>query len=222
MAATLIKKYSNRRLYDTGDSRYITLDELAQKIRAGTDVRVVDAKSGDDLTQATLVQILLEGDQARLLPAHLLMQMVRLGDDGLAEFFTGYVGSALDMYMQARRGMQSVARVNPLASLPLHAGDALARLWMASPFGRAAGFGYPPPAGQGYGDGYSPGYPPAGPPIDAPTDEEADVTDESSPSRDELAELRREIDELKRSVKESSSSQKSRRSSPKKRRKRND
>ena len=61
-----VKKYSNRRLYDTSDSRYITLDELAQKIRSGKDVRVIDAKSNEDLTQQTLTQIILESRRAVL------------------------------------------------------------------------------------------------------------------------------------------------------------
>src|SRR5205823_3547636 len=51
VATVLIKKYGNRRLYDTGESRYITLDELATKIRAGADLRIVDAQTNDDLTQ---------------------------------------------------------------------------------------------------------------------------------------------------------------------------
>src|SRR6185437_10430720 len=85
----LIKKYGNRRLYDTGESRYITLDELASKIRAGGDVRIVDAQSGEDLTQATLVQVVLEGgNAAKFLPVQLLTQMIRLSDDALAEFFS--------------------------------------------------------------------------------------------------------------------------------------
>ena len=105
MAATLIKKYGNRRLYDTGESRYITLDELAQKIRGGSDVRVVDAKTSEDLTQATLTQIILESGSAhRTLPIPLLTQMIRLGDDSLGEFFSRYVTAALEMYLAAKRG----------------------------------------------------------------------------------------------------------------------
>ncbi|TMA14751.1 MAG: polyhydroxyalkanoate synthesis repressor PhaR, partial [Deltaproteobacteria bacterium] len=84
---TLIKKYGNRRLYDTGHSRYITLEELADIIRGGEDVRVVDAKSGEDLTTGTLAQIIIEGrGAARLLPVPLLVQLIRMGDDALAEF----------------------------------------------------------------------------------------------------------------------------------------
>jgi polyhydroxyalkanoate synthesis repressor PhaR len=176
MPPTIVKKYGNRRLYDTGDSRYITLEELAAKVRGGTDVRVVDAQTGDDLTQATLTQIILEsGSAARLLPVPLLTQLVRLGDDGLAEFFGRYVSSALEMYMQVRR--------NPIAQLPLSAGDALARLWMSTPFGS---YGAPPPT-------YSPppaAYPPEPAPDDANEDRRRD---------EDIAALRRELDELKKS-----------------------
>lgn len=127
----LIKKYGNRRLYDTGDSRYITLEELASKVRGGLDVRVVDAQNGDDLTQATLAQIILEsGTAARVLPVGLLTQLVRLGDDALGEFFSRYVTNALDMYLQAKRGVKTLASFNPFAQ------------WMTSPWTEAG----PPPA----------------------------------------------------------------------------
>ena len=74
----LIKKYSNRRLYDTTESKYITLDELTAIIRSGRDVRIVDAKTNEDLTQATLAQMILEsGRAARLLPQPLELGGVR-------------------------------------------------------------------------------------------------------------------------------------------------
>lgn len=193
MPPTIIKKYGNRRLYDTGDSRYVTLEELAGKIRSGIDVRVVDAQTGDDLTQSTLTQIILEsGSTARLLPVGLLTQLVRLDDDSLAEFFGRYVTGALELYLQAKRGVAAVAQVNPLAQLPISAGDALARLWMASPFGQAMGplgFGGHPP------QPHAPPPPPAWSPEPPPDD--GDEPDDRR--RDELlAAMRREIDELKR------------------------
>lgn len=115
----MIKKYSNRRLYDTGESRYITLEELAAKIRGGADVRVVDAKSGEDLTQATLTQIIIESrGAAQLLPVPLLLQLVRLGDDAFAEFLNRYMAAALDLYLQAKQGAQAIAPYNPFATLP--------------------------------------------------------------------------------------------------------
>jgi polyhydroxyalkanoate synthesis repressor PhaR len=165
MPPTIVKKYGNRRLYDTGESRYITLEELTAKIRGGTDVRVVDAQSGDDLTQATLTQLILESGSARLLPAPLLTQLVRLGDDGLAEFFSRYVSSALDIYLQARRGLQAVTQANPLA-----------QFWMNSPFG---GFGAPqppPPPAHSYAE---------------PPDDDRRRDDDIAALRRELDELKR-------------------------------
>jgi polyhydroxyalkanoate synthesis repressor PhaR len=186
VAATLIKKYGNRRLYDTGDSRYITLEELAQKIRGGTDVRVVDAKTSEDLTQATLTQIILESGSAhRTLPIPLLTQMIRLGDDSLGEFFSRYVTAALEMYLAAKRGVQNLAAVSPLARVPLGATDALARMWMQTPMGQMMGFGAPqygaPPPPSSYVE-------PEPPP------------DEHDERADDLASLRRELDELKKAM----------------------
>jgi polyhydroxyalkanoate synthesis repressor PhaR len=177
----LIKKYGNRRLYDTQESRYITLEELALKVRAGSDVRVIDAQKGDDLTQATLAQLILEsGTAARVLPVGLLTQLVRLGDDALAEFFSRYVTTALDIYLQAKRGIQSLSPFNPMSQLPM--AEALSRMWGSSPF---AGYGSAPP-------GYPPPQASAPPP---PPDAEPPSHD-----RDDVATLRREIDELKRSL----------------------
>ncbi len=170
MAAILIKKYGNRRLYDTGDSKYVTLEELANKIRSGADLRVVDAQTGDDLTQATLVQIVLEaGNAAKFLPVQLLTQMIRLSDDSLAEFFSRYVTGALDLYLQARRGVQLMASFNPLAQLPVAASDALARMWMGSPFAAPAYQQYSYATAPGpYSDNFRPAPPPSDDNEDAP------------------------------------------------------
>ncbi|HTL36932.1 MAG TPA: polyhydroxyalkanoate synthesis regulator DNA-binding domain-containing protein [Kofleriaceae bacterium] len=219
MATVVIKKYGNRRLYDTGDSRYVTLDELAAKIRTGVDLRIVDAQTGEDLTQATLTQIVLEtGHAAKFLPVQLLTQMIRLSDDSLAEFFSRYVTSALDMYLQAKRGVQALTTYNPLAQIPMAATDALARMWMGSPFGGPPQYAGPPQYGY---PGPAP-YPVPSPPA-APDDE----TEESSPpkrrsepdmrpraksepgvqangdSRDDVAAMRRELEELKQALRES-------------------
>ena len=77
-----IKKYSNRRLYDTTDSRYVNLEDLAGLIRAGEQVRVLDAKTDADLTRDVLLQVVLEAqDGARLFPAGLLHRIIRFGGD---------------------------------------------------------------------------------------------------------------------------------------------
>lgn len=179
---TLIKKYGNRRLYDTGESRYITLEELATKVRGGEDVKVVDAKTGDDLTGQTLTQIVVEGrGAAKLLPVPLLLQLVRLGDDALAEFFGRWVSGALEMYLQARRGANAVSSLNPFATMPFAASDALARMWMATPFGR----GQAPQSVPVYDGPPVPYEPPDEPP---------------AASANDVAALRREIAELRKSM----------------------
>ncbi len=183
----LIKKYNNRRLYDTEESRYITLDELAQKIRQGKNVRVVDAKSNDDLTQFTLTQIILESRQAaRLLPTPLLTQLVRMDDHALAEFFGRYMSWALEVYFQAKNGAQALAPFNPFATLPFMAGNALARLF----------------TGNGPWNEPTPPPPAAAPP---PPPDPEDLEPEPEPERakedkSDLAVLRREIDALKEAL----------------------
>jgi polyhydroxyalkanoate synthesis repressor PhaR len=167
----VVKKYSNRRLYDTEESCYITLDELMARIRAGADVRVVDAKTGEDLTQGTLTQVILEGPAAKLLPVPLLTQLIRMQDDALGEFFGRYVSATLELYLTAKQGAQAVSPYFPFATMPFSAGNALARLFTPQPSWDAA----PPPA-------------------PARRDPEAPTTD------DDIATLRRELDDLKRSL----------------------
>ncbi len=119
----LIKKYGNRRLYDTESSRYITLEGLGELIKAGAEVRVVGATSNQDLTQATLTQLIMENRGAsQLLPVPLLHQLIRLGQDALAEFLSRYVSGALEFFLQARQGapalnpFQAFSGFNPFFS----------------------------------------------------------------------------------------------------------
>jgi polyhydroxyalkanoate synthesis repressor PhaR len=118
----LVKKYGNRRLYDSESSRYVRLGEIAERIRAGADVRVVDAKSNADLTAPTLAQIIFEDrNAARLLPVPLLLQLIRMGDDSLAEFLGRYVSWALEMYLQARQGAGALFPFSPFLGSPFSA-----------------------------------------------------------------------------------------------------
>jgi polyhydroxyalkanoate synthesis repressor PhaR len=78
-APVLLKKYGNRRLYDTHASRYVTLEEVEAMVQRGTDIQVVDAKTHEDLTKEILVQIILDKEQAKeMLPTGFLKQVVRL------------------------------------------------------------------------------------------------------------------------------------------------
>ena len=132
----LVKKYPNRRLYDTRNSRYMTLEDLEKVIRGGEDISVQDAQDGRELTQEVLTQIILERGNGKILPAALLMRLIRLDDAALGEFLTRYVSWALDMYMQMKQRTTSLLP-RQLASAPFAAADALARMMLdASPYGR--------------------------------------------------------------------------------------
>lgn len=211
----VIKKYPNRRLYDTSESRYITLEDLADRIKAGSDVLVQDATTGADLTQATLTQIVLESrNGARLLPVPLLLRLIRLGDEALAEFLGRYVSWALEMYVQARQGARALMPLNPLANAPFAATDALARLVLgATQWGSPPPVAAPAPAAPFVPGGVPvPEAPPSAPARvertpHMPTGEEvaaaieaetAHVHGEVSDVADDVARLRREIEALKR------------------------
>ena len=174
----VIKKYSNRRLYDTELSRYITLDELAARVRAGGDVRVQDAKTGADLTQPTLAQIILESrGAARLLPTPLLVSLIRMDDHDLTEFLGKYMAWALQIYHQARRGVQAMMPFSPF-----------------NLFGMPTLGGFPsPPAYQA----------PFAPPLNAsqpdfePDDVAQELDEMPRAEKAEVARLREELAELK-------------------------
>ena len=182
----IVKKYSNRRLYDTDDSQYITLDELAELVRDGSDVFIQDAKTGADLTQATLAQVILESrGGGRLLPVPLLVQMIRMGDDALAEFLGRYMSWAMELYLHAKQGSNALFPMNPLAQLPFTASNALARMIMG---------------GNPFRDRPERRSPPKEPRLEAPPPPESTPPPPAPTNPNDVAELRRELDELKRSL----------------------
>jgi polyhydroxyalkanoate synthesis repressor PhaR len=100
----VIKKYSDRRLYDAAASRYVKLDDIAQMVRDGIEVKVVDARSGQDLTHFILTQIILDHARAQSapLPLQLLEQLVRASDAATHEFLSWYLTSTLDLYQKVQ------------------------------------------------------------------------------------------------------------------------
>lgn len=104
----LIKKYGNRRLYDTVGSRYVNLDDLAAHIRAGREVRVVDAKTGQDLTRVILTQIITEDAKGKPtgLPLELLRQLIIASDEVRQEFLMWYLKSAFETYQKLQDTVQ--------------------------------------------------------------------------------------------------------------------
>ncbi|MEM1249132.1 MAG: polyhydroxyalkanoate synthesis regulator DNA-binding domain-containing protein [Acidobacteriota bacterium] len=110
----IIKKYENRRMYDTEESRYVNLEAIAKLIREGAEVQVVDAKTDEDLTGHVLTQIIV--DEAKNpgsgVPTSFLRDLIRAGDRANRDFLEWYLGTAADVYQRVqdawtRRGRSS-------------------------------------------------------------------------------------------------------------------
>src|SRR3954463_7040360 len=94
-----IKKYANRRLYNTGTSSYVTLEDLATMVKAGEDFVVYDAKSGDDITRSVLAQIIFEQENKEgqnLLPINFLRQLIRFYGDSMQMLVPRYLEVSID------------------------------------------------------------------------------------------------------------------------------
>jgi len=100
----LLKKYSNRRLYDTAKSLYVTLDYVTDAIRQGRQIQVTDAKTGEDVTPAILTQIVLEEARKKkfLLPPPLLYLIIQYGENLLSDFFEKYLEQTIKNYLLFR------------------------------------------------------------------------------------------------------------------------
>ena len=120
----IIKKYANRRLYDTESSSYITLERLAEMVRQKREFKVVDAKTGEDLTRVVLTQIIVEDakGQPTGLPLELLRQLIISSDRAGQEFIMWYLKSAFDAYQKVQETVQSrLSDVRSAALSPLQA-----------------------------------------------------------------------------------------------------
>ncbi|AVO47139.1 polyhydroxyalkanoate synthesis repressor PhaR [Phreatobacter cathodiphilus] len=118
-----IKKYANRRLYNTGTSTYVTLEDLASMVKAGEDFLVYDAKSGDDITRSVLTQIIFEQenkDGQNLLPVSFLRQLIRFYGDSMQLLVPRYLELSIDTLSKEqdrlRQQLSSAIGVNPLVA----------------------------------------------------------------------------------------------------------
>jgi polyhydroxyalkanoate synthesis repressor PhaR len=104
----VIKKYANRRLYNTAKSSYVTLEHLAQMVRDGQDFVVNDAKTGEDITRSVLAQIIFdeEAKGQNLLPANFLRQLIRLYGDTLQGFVPGYLEASMETFAKNQERMR--------------------------------------------------------------------------------------------------------------------
>ena len=104
----IIKKYANRRLYNTQTSSYVTLDHLAAMVKEGTEFEVQDARTGEDITRSVLTQIIFE-EEAKgqsLLPIKFLRQLIRFYGDSLQAFVPGYLDMSMDGFTKNQGAMR--------------------------------------------------------------------------------------------------------------------
>lgn len=110
--ARIIKKYPNRRLYDTELSRYITLSDVRELVLKGVDFRVVAANSDEDLTRSILLQIIIEQESGGepLFTTEVLSKMIRFYGDTVQGAFTSYLEKSLALFMEQQKLMQDQVR----------------------------------------------------------------------------------------------------------------
>ena len=125
----IIKRYQNRRLYDTESSSYVNIDHLAKLVEDGRTIKVVDAKTGEDLTRRFLTQILIESEG--MLPLDILQQLACVTDRAFRDFLNWYLSSAVAVYKQVQDSWQK----------PLHDLAAKRGLGVGTPGLGAAGLG---------------------------------------------------------------------------------
>lgn len=117
--AIVIKKYANRRLYNTAKSSYVTLDHLAEMVREGQDFVVTDAKTGEDITRSVLTQIIFEEESKghNMLPTKFLRQLISLYGDSVQGFVPGYLDASMEAFTknqgEIREQMQGALAGNP-------------------------------------------------------------------------------------------------------------
>ena len=145
----VVKKYANRRLYNTATSSYVTLDDLCKMVRAGEHFVVYDAKSGEDLTRSILTQIILEedGKGRNLLPINFLRQLIGYYDDSLRAFLPRYLELSMENFAANQEQIRRYIESTFGQFFPLSQFEDMARQNLAL-FQRAATMFKPPNAAE--------------------------------------------------------------------------
>lgn len=123
--AVVIKKYANRRLYNTGTSSYITLEDIAQMVREETDFVVLDAKTGEDITHQILTQIILDqesnGKGAQMLPVSFLRDLIGMYGNSMQSMIPGYLEASMASFRKNREELAEAwskgLSANPFAKI---------------------------------------------------------------------------------------------------------
>ena len=130
-SAKTIKRYGNRKLYDTQESHYVTLEEISRMVRAGEDIRVIDNKTQEDLTSVTLAQIMLEQEKSKknAYPLSLLKNLIQLGGESLTEWVQKGKDSIASMKQEGR---EQISRILEKGQETTEEGALLVKEWLAS------------------------------------------------------------------------------------------
>src|SRR5690606_24651577 len=173
----VIKKYANRRLYNTSSSSYITLEDLARMTREGVDFQVVDAKTGKDITHQILTQIIMEEEShgEQMLPISFLRQLISMYGNSMQALMPHYLEATMDNFRANQRKLQETwtASMGP---------EALARLAETNmAMFKAAASAFMPG-----------GAPPAAPPPKS----ESSKQDDLEALREQMAAMQKKLDEL--------------------------
>lgn len=99
-----IKRYGNRRLYNTETKSYVNYGDLSEIVRTGTDIRVIDSKTKEDVTKAVLIQLILEEEKndKTVLPTEFLFQILRTREESLQEFFRTHLSASFNAYLKTK------------------------------------------------------------------------------------------------------------------------
>ncbi len=199
--SVVIKKYANRRLYNTETSTYVTLDDLAAMVRSDRDFVVYDAKTGDDLTHSVLTQIIVEQESRpggqTMLPIPFLRQLIRFYDDNISRMVPSYLQMSMETLVREQerfRTQFSTAFSNPTTAFEAYQDQARKNLAifeqamaMWSPFSAGMpGAGSPIRKGETDGAGSATAYPGA-------HSTPAAAAAPAAPARDELQELKSQL-----------------------------
>lgn len=197
--AIVIKKYANRRLYNTETSQYVTLDDLGAMVRADKDFVVYDAKSGDDLTHSVLTQIIVEqesrNDGQSMLPTPFLRQLIRFYDDQIGRMVPSYLQFSLENLVKEQEKIRSqftAAFTNPAAAFEAYQEQARKNMAM---FEQAVAMW------TSFGAAAQPGGRPATPAA-GETEGEKPAVQSVAPTgeRDEISELKSQLESMQRSL----------------------
>lgn len=130
---TIVKKYANRRLYDTGRSSYVTLEDLYEMVREGHDFVVLDAKTGEDLTKTVLTQIIVEKESSggSMLPINFLKQLIGFYEDNMQALVPNYLEQSIDALKHNQERLQEQINKSFGGIFPLQAIEELNKQNMA-------------------------------------------------------------------------------------------